>query len=103
MHSIFLPHNNAPNAPARTLRTTSLLPFRRRVIAVPPKEWPLWIRTIAKFRRTEDTGIGDTIVHLIGDTRSESFKKWFQREFGKSCGCTERQRWLNQTFPYDES
>jgi len=70
---------------------------------MPSGEWPLSIRAIARFRRPEDTGLGDTIVHFIGDTRSDRFKKWFQRKFGKSCGCTERQRWLNQKFPYIES
>jgi hypothetical protein len=60
----------------------------------------MWVRAIARFRRDGDTGIGDTIVHLLGDTRSEKFKKWFARKFGRSCGCVERQRWLNRRFPY---
>jgi hypothetical protein len=40
------------------------------------------------------------VVHVIGDTRSERFKEWFQEKFGQSCGCTERQAWLNRKFPY---
>ncbi len=66
-------------------------------------DWPVWLRALAKIRRLEDTGLGDTLVHLIGDARSEKFKKWFMRKFGKTCGCTERQRWLNQKYPYTSS
>lgn len=40
-------------------------------------------------------------MHLIGETRSERFKTWFARKFGKSCGCSDRQNWLNRRFPYE--
>lgn len=63
-------------------------------------DWPLFIRVIAKFEKSGETGVGDTVVRLIGKGRSDAFKKWFDRKFGKSCGCTERQRWLNARFPY---
>ena len=66
-------------------------------------DWPVWLRALAKFRRAKDTGLGDTLVHLIGHARSEKFKKWFAGKFGKTCGCSERQRWLNQKYPYASS
>jgi len=97
MHTIFLPRNN-PGTFRRTQIILELAP--PRIPPVPIEEWPLWARAIRKFRRAADRGLGDTIVHLIGDTRSERFKKWFARKFGRTCGCTERQRWLNHKFPY---
>jgi hypothetical protein len=67
---------------------------------LPFNQWPAWARDTAQSRQPEDTGLGDTLVHIIGDARSEKFKQWFTRKFGKSCGCAERQRWLNQQYPY---
>jgi hypothetical protein len=71
-----------------------------RTTSLPRDQWPMWARAIAKFRCDSDVGLGDTIVHLIGDTRSERFKKWFSRKFGRSCGCVERRKFLNCRFPY---
>lgn len=67
---------------------------------IPFDQWPLWARVMAYSKRPEDTGLGDTVAHWIGDTRSEAFKSWFEKKFGTSCGCTERQRWINRRFPY---
>jgi hypothetical protein len=97
MHSIYLPTERQKGHAGNAIVVQRAAP---RIRAVPRDKWPLWTCAIAKLRRTQDTGLGDTIVHLIGDTRSERFKKWFLRKFGRSCGCTERQRWLNQNFPY---
>ena len=99
MHSIFLPRTDASASRSPILHLSSRSP-RPRITPVPYAEWALWAEVLRKFRRPSDAGLGDTIVHLIGDTRSQRFKIWFQRKFGKSCGCIERQRWLNQKFPY---
>ena len=97
MHTIFLPRNN-PGTPNGA--TIIVQPSAPRITPTPIGEWPLWARAIEKLRHTADRGLGDTIVHLIGDTRSERFKKWFARKFGRTCGCAKRQRWLNHKFPY---
>ncbi len=98
MHSPFLPRASGPrNPPERHILAQIAGP---RIEALPHAQWPLAIRAAVKFRQDGDIGIGDTIVHLIGDTRSERFKEWFKKKFGQSCGCTERQRWLNRRFPY---
>ena len=97
MHSIFLPPNK--RHPFRRAQII-IEPAPHRIPPTPSGQWPLWARAIEKFRHPADRGLGDTIVHLIGDTRSERFKKWFARKFGRTCGCTERQRWLNHKFPY---
>jgi hypothetical protein len=97
MHSIYLPTERQKGHIRNDIVVQRAAP---RIQAVPREKWPLWTCAVTKLRRNEDTGLGDTIVHLIGNTRSARFKNWFQRKFGKSCGCTERQRWLNQKFPY---
>jgi hypothetical protein len=100
MHTLFLPQPHRPAGGPTSLAPQTSHTHRPRLTPTPVGDWPLWTRAIAKFRHIEDTGIGDTLVHLIGDARSERFKKWFARKFGKTCGCTERQRWMNQKFPY---
>jgi len=78
----------------------SIEPTRARVTPLPKDQWPIWASAVAKFRHAEDVGLGDTVVHLIGDERSEWFKTWFHQKFGKTCGCSNRQAWLNRRFPY---
>jgi hypothetical protein len=98
MHTPFLP---SAGQRAAGIPPVIMAPAQTsRLPPVPITEWPLWARALARFRRPTDTGLGDTIVHVIGDTRSEKFKRWFQRKFGRTCGCTERQRWLNRKFSY---
>ena len=67
---------------------------------IPHEKWPLWALAIARLKKEGETGLGDTITRLIGDARSERFKTWFQRKFGRSCGCEERRAWLNRKYPY---
>lgn len=68
----------------------------------PMDTWPRWARLLAasKHRRPEDRGIGDTLVHWIGDSASARFKKWYHRLAGHECGCTDRQTSLNREYPY---
>lgn len=78
----------------------SIAPSKSRIEPLPRDQWPFWAKVVAKFRQLQDLGLGDSVVHLIGDARSERFKKWFERKFGRSCGCTDRRLWLNGRFPY---
>jgi hypothetical protein len=99
MHSIFLPAKST----ARRIDNAAIIVLAAapaRIQSAPYEKWPIWAKAVRKFSRPGDVGIGDTIVHLIGDTRSARFKEWFERKFGKSCGCTERQRWLNLRYAY---
>ena len=97
MHCISLPAIGG-KAPAKKEITVTAGP--PRIQSVPMDDWPSWTWLVMLARKPEDKGLGDTVVHLIGDARSARFKEWFQQKFGKTCGCTERQRWLNQKFPY---
>jgi hypothetical protein len=68
--------------------------------ALQPDRWPQWAKELARSRQPQDRGIGDTVVHEIGDTASAAFQEWFKKTFDQSCGCADRQAWLNRHFPY---
>lgn len=99
MNSIFLPSlfSVRPNQSSVTVAA-----FVPSVKPLAISEWPAWVKVLSKskYRRSEDSGLGDTLVHVMGDANSARFKKTFARLFGRSCGCTERQRWLNTKYPY---
>lgn len=62
-----------------------------------PKLAEVAVKIFSKRRRPEDTGLGDTVHRLLG---GDAFPTWFHAVFGRDCGCADRQRWLNQRFPY---
>ena len=64
------------------------------------EQWPLWARTIAKFRQSGEVGIGDTIKRVIGNDTSEGFKTWYKQTFNRSCGCCQRQGEMNSKYRY---
>lgn len=95
-------HNQRPllrraGQPAAPVPVPISLPV---AIALPFDQWPLWAKTLAFMRHETDKGLGDTVVHIIGEHRSDAFQAWFLAKFGKSCGCKDRQAWMNQRFPY---
>ncbi len=45
-------------------------------------------------------GLGDTVARLAQATGLAAAAKMFERVTGRPCGCEERQRKLNQLFPY---
>jgi len=101
MHSLFLPKAQDRNSDG----DISITPSKPRIEPIARSSWPKWAIEIAEswkkgIRRDSDAGLGDTIVHVVGDANSERFKTWFSEKFGKSCGCTDRQKWLNARFPY---
>lgn len=83
-----------------TAAIATVIPLRRETPALPFHQWPAWAKETATSRQAADKGIGDTLVHLIGDSRSEAFQKRFEELIGRACGCAERQAWLNARFPY---
>ncbi len=69
---------------------------------LPRKDWPLWAKALAAFSKPEDKGLGDIVARMIGAENSAAFKTWYKTTFGKSCGCTGRQAYLNRTYPLHE-
>jgi hypothetical protein len=100
MHTAFLPSKARQTGIALATSFIAVAAPAIRVRQVPNEEWPKWAKDLAMDRQPLDNGIGDTVAHIIGDTKSAAFKNWFVKIFGRTCGCTERQRWLNQKYPY---
>jgi hypothetical protein len=49
----------------------------------------------------QDRGLGDTIARFTAATRIDRLAQRFAAVVGaKDCGCTERQKLLNEIFPY---
>ncbi len=69
---------------------------------VPKDKWPSWAKAMALVKNAEDTGVGDTVARLIGPATSDAFKRWHFVVFGRACGCAERQKLWNTTYPYDD-
>ena len=101
MHSAFLPSKARQTGIALAAAFVAVAAPLIRIRPLPTDQWPQWAKTLAQDRQPEDKGLGDTVVHVIGDARSEKFRNWFKEKLGTSCGCAERQRWLNQKFPYE--
>lgn len=52
---------------------------------------------MAKTRRTQAKGLGDTIAQITEATGIDKLVKFIA---GEDCGCDERQAKLNELFPY---
>lgn len=62
-------------------------------------EWPKILDGLKKLAKPSDKGLGDIIARAVGPIGGDAFKSWYKQTFGKSCGCTQRQEWLNKKFP----
>jgi hypothetical protein len=64
------------------------------------EEWPLLARMVAKLRKPEDAGLGDTVANNLGRFGADAWKVMYKRLTGADCGCAARQQILNGMFPY---
>jgi hypothetical protein len=60
---------------------------------------PRMVAWLKRFRKPEDRGLGDTIERLLADAGGRRFKH-LMHLLHLPCGCEDRQRWLNERFPY---
>ena len=93
---MFIPYYNMMRQTSGSMSTSSIAPLST---TKPSKEWPMPIKALKMFSKKEDRGIGDTIARVVGPIGGEAYKRWHLREFGKPCGCAERQQRLNQKYP----
>ncbi len=64
----------------------------------PRSEWPAKIKLMAMAAEPSDKGVGDTVERVLG---SGAIKDWLKQALaGASCGCANRQAWLNERYPY---
>ena len=62
---------------------------------------PRWVRLVKRLRKSEDTGVGDTVQRIAATFGGERFKRFAER-IGLPCGCTKRQSEWNRLYPYGE-
>lgn len=53
----------------------------------------MWLRV------DSDKGVGDTVERLLAKVGGGKIKSLIE-SLGGSCGCTDRQKWLNEQYPY---
>lgn len=55
-------------------------------------------------KRIKSEGLGDTIAKFTKATGLDKFAEWIAKIAGKEdCGCTRRQKKLNELFPYNKN
>lgn len=55
-----------------------------------------WLKFL---RAPTDKGLGDTVERILAKAGGRKIKQLIA-SLGGSCGCTNRQQWLNRRFPY---
>lgn len=68
-----------------------------------PDLWPLWARTMHGLRTPEDKGVGDTVERIIGVSGPNApakLREFYQKSFGRICGCDGTKTQWNAQFPY---
>ena len=84
------------------MRSSFLNPPRRpaaaNALAQPPP--PLWVRALAKRRQPGERGVGDTLARILAGVGAARAAKVYERLVGRTCGCADRQEWLNRRWPY---
>jgi hypothetical protein len=63
------------------------------------QRWPTVLLPLKVMAVPEDRGAGDIIARVIGPIGGDTFKIWYRRLFGRSCGCGNRQEVLNRRWP----
>jgi len=60
---------------------------------------PRIVRFVESKRIDSDRGIGDTLERLLASVGGRKYKRLLSW-LGASCGCQNRQDWLNKKWPY---
>jgi len=61
---------------------------------------PRLVKWLTRLRKPDDRGIGDTIERMLASAGGRPFKH-IMHLLHLPCGCDDRQRWLNERYPYD--
>ena len=59
-----------------------------------------WIGWLSVYRRETDRGVGDVVERVAASFGGRRIKKMLAA-LGVNCGCTDRQKWLNETYPFE--
>ena len=73
----------------------------KNILPLPENEWSWVVRIIARKRKPEDKGLGDTLEREIGYLGGNTYKRWYKKLMPNGdCGCARRQIILNIRYPY---
>ena len=61
--------------------------------------WPPWARWVAKHRKPNESGVGDTVERLLASVGGRVYKK-ILADMGVNCGCGSRQESMNMMYRY---
>lgn len=67
-------------------------------IPVHQDQWPRWAKMIARFKKPQDAGVGDTFKRMAGKF-GERYKS-ATKALGIPCNCEQRQKEWNEKYPY---
>jgi hypothetical protein len=67
---------------------TGVTPWQERLVAL-----------VSKLRTPEDRGVGDTLERLLAKVGGRKIKHLLKLA-NLPCRCDDRQKWLNERFPY---
>lgn len=62
--------------------------------------WPRLARLVAKLRKDGERGVGDTLARVFRRIGAKSMADAYTLLTGQPCGCADRQRKLNERWPY---
>ena len=71
----------------------------QNITVVKAEDWPAILKALKLAAKSGDKGLGDIVARIIGPIGGDAYKKWFEKIFGRPCGCSERQDYLNQRYP----
>jgi hypothetical protein len=71
-----------------SVEQASVTPWQERLVTL-----------VSKFRTPEDRGVGDTLERLLAKVGGRKIKHLL-RLANLPCRCDDRQKWLNERFPY---
>lgn len=67
---------------------------------IPEKDWPVWVKGVAKLRQEGEIGVGDTVHRLLTTLGVAWFWQQFMVKMLGNCNCEARRVALNARHPY---
>lgn len=58
-----------------------------------------WVNRLSRYRLESDRGVGDVVERLAAKAGGRFIKR-AAAVLGISCGCQDRQKWLNEQYPF---
>jgi hypothetical protein len=80
-------------------RVICCLPQPVSNISIKKEPWPLLAERLGRLRKPGEVGLGDTTHRVLSWMGGKQFE-WLTKKLGIDCGCSGRQKFLNERFSY---